>query len=277
MVFADGRGRVVGEIKSNGTWLELFERFHSFLLIPRGRLYNGIGGLALTLLALSGLVLWWPGRGEWNAAFRIVRRGSWKGVVYDLHRVGGALMLGFVVLFGLTGGYFTWPGAYRGLASALLATQPKQVAAPVRTTGAHIPTGELVASARRAVPGMQLVRVLIPRDEKQAVTVTLADGRTKEDRKRKTILLTMHPHSGEVLAIEDYRKRQAGDRVVSWLGPLHTGHFGGIGVKVIWALAGLSLPALFVTGFLMWCNRVLAPRLIRQASPKGELAGSQGD
>jgi uncharacterized iron-regulated membrane protein len=277
MVYADARGRVVGEINTKGTWLELCEQFHSFLLIPKGRLYNGIAGLVLVGLALSGFVLWWPGRGQWNTAFRIVRRSNWKGLVYDLHRVGGAVMLSFVVLSGITGGYFTWPAVYKRLAGSILATQPKPVAAPVRTEGRRLPVDQLVASAQAEAPGTKLVRVLIPRGEKEAVTVVLAHGQTPDDRRRKTSQLTMHPHSGEVLAFDDYRQRRAGDHVVSWLGPLHTGHFGGVGVRVAWALAGLSLPALFVTGFLMWCNRVLAPRLGRRRVLEAELKTAGGD
>ncbi|HEX4951202.1 MAG TPA: PepSY-associated TM helix domain-containing protein [Blastocatellia bacterium] len=264
MVFADAEGRVVGEVNNKGTWLELCEQFHSFLLLPKGRLYNGIAGLVLVGLALSGLYLWWPARGKWNTAFRIVRRSNWKGWVYDLHRVGGALMLGFIVLSGITGGYFTWPAVYKDIAAALLPTKPKPKPAAVLTEGTRLPIDQLVAAAQQAVPETRLVRVLVPNGNKQAVTVVLAHGSTKEDRNRNTSQLTMHPYSGAVLALDDYRERRVGDDVVSWIGPLHTGHFGGLWVKVIWALAGLSFPALFITGFLMWCNRVLAPRLARR-------------
>ncbi len=264
MVFADTEGRVVGEINIKGTWLELCEQFHSFLLIPKGRLYNGIAGLVLVALALSGLYLWWPARGKWNTAFRIVRRSNWKGWVYDLHRVGGALMLGFIVLSGITGGYFTWSAVYKDIVASLLPSKPKQKAAPVLTEGTRLPVDQLVAAAQHAMPETKLVRVLVPKESKQAVTVVLAHGTTRDDRARNTSQLTLHPHSGEVLAIDDYRQRRIGDHLVSWLGPLHTGHFGGFWVKVVWALAGLSLPAMFITGFLMWCNRVLAPRLARR-------------
>ena len=264
MVFADAEGHVVGEINNQGTWLELCEQFHSFLLLPKGRLYNGIAGLVLVALALSGLYLWWPARGQWNTAFRIVRRSNWKGWVYDLHRVGGVLMLGFIVLSGVTGGYFTWPAVYKYIAASLLPSKPIQKAKPVLTEGMRLPVDQLVASAQLALPGTKLVRVLVPNGSKQAVTVVLAHGITKDDRSRNTSQLTMHPYSGELLAIDDYRQRRAGDHLVSWLGPLHTGHFGGFWVKVVWALAGLSLPAMFITGFLIWCNRVLAPRLVRR-------------
>jgi uncharacterized iron-regulated membrane protein len=260
-VFADPQGRVVGEVKPGITWLRLAERFHSVLLIPGGRLPNGIAGLGLVVLAACGVVLWWPARGRWNTAFRIVRRSSWKGILYDLHRVGGIVAFGFIVLFGITGGYFTWPAAYRNITSLILPTTPKLPEGRVAMDGGRRPVDELVANAQRAVPETTLVRVLTPRERGQPVTIVLAHGPTPADRLTRTSQLTMNPHTGEMLTVDDFRKRPAGDRLLNWMGPLHGGHFGGFWVRVLWALAGLMLPALFVTGFVMWCNRVVAPRL----------------
>lgn len=256
-VFADPQGRVVGEVKPGWTWLRVVERFHSVLLIPGGRLPNGIAGLGLVALAACGVVLWWPARGRWNSAFRIVRRSSWKGIVYDLHRVGGIVAFGFIVLFGVTGGYFTWPAAYRSITSVILPTTPKLAERLVAMDGGRRPVDELVANARRAVPETSLVRVLTPQERGQPVTIVLAHGPTPADRQTRTSELTMNPHTGETLTVDDFRKRPAGDRVLSWMGPVHGGHFGGFWVRIVWALAGLMLPALFVTGFLMWWNRVV--------------------
>jgi uncharacterized iron-regulated membrane protein len=262
MVFADSQGRVMGERNLSGTWLQVAEQFHSNLMIPKGgRLYNGIAGLILAVLAVSGVVLWWPVRGEWTNALRIVRWSNWKGVNYDLHRVGGAITFAFVFLFCITGAYFTWPAVYRTVASSVMPTKPKPQAAVVRTQGTRLPVDELVAAARIAVPDTQFVRVLVPQGNKEAVTVVLGHGDRREHR--TTSQLRLNPHTAEVLSIDDYRERRAGDHAVSWMPPLHTGHFGNKLIKIIWAVAGLSLPALFLTGFLMWCNRFLAPRLRR--------------
>ncbi len=264
MVYADATGRVVGEVATEGTWLQFFERFHSFLLLPGGRLLNGIAGLALLGLALSGLILWWPERGGWHSAFQIVRRSNWKGLVFDLHRVGGVLSLGFTVLFAITGAYFTWPAAYREVAAAVLPTQNRSGAITVQTDGIRLPIDDLVALAKRAVPGTRLVRVLVPQGNRQSVTVVLGHGDTPFGLRTRTSQVVVHPHTGDVLSLDDFRERRAGDHLVGWLGPLHTGNFGGTVVKVIWAAAGLALPALSITGFLMWKNRVLTPRLARR-------------
>ncbi len=52
---------------------------------------------------------------------------------------------------------------------------------------------------------------------------------------------------------------RAGDIALEWLAKLHFGRFAGIKTKALWAFMGLVPPALFVTGALMWWNRVLQP------------------
>jgi len=65
------------------------------------------------------------------------------------------------------------------------------------------------------------------------------------------------------------------DSVIYWLAYLHFGRVNGIGIpcsgpglcdqttKGIWALFGLAPAVMFVTGAIMWWNRVLRPRLSR--------------
>ena len=70
-----------------------------------------------------------------------------------------------------------------------------------------------------------------------------------------------------------------GDRVIYWLAYLHFGRINGIGIpcsgpglcdqatKAIWAIFGLAPAAMFVTGAIMWWNRVLRPRLASARRP----------
>jgi uncharacterized iron-regulated membrane protein len=66
---------------------------------------------------------------------------------------------------------------------------------------------------------------------------------------------------------------RVGDGVIYWLAFLHFGRVDGIGIpcngpgvcdqttKAIWALFGLAPASMFVTGAMMWWNRVLQPRV----------------
>lgn len=50
-----------------------------------------------------------------------------------------------------------------------------------------------------------------------------------------------------------------GDVFLRWFYYLHFGNFSDWGVKTLWVALGLAPPFLFVTGAIMWWNRVLSP------------------
>ena len=52
---------------------------------------------------------------------------------------------------------------------------------------------------------------------------------------------------------------RVGDNVLYWLAYLHFGRFGGWSTKLVWAVVGLMPPVMFVTGAVMWWNRVIRP------------------
>jgi uncharacterized iron-regulated membrane protein len=261
-VFVHPDGQILGERHLEGTWFELCERFHSNLLIRNGgRWYNGVAGLALAALAITGLYLWWPARGQWASAFRIVRTSNWKGVVYDLHRVGGALTLAFTLMFCITGAYFTWPAVYRNIIASILPTKQKAPAPKVSPGPARQPLDTLVAAGQRSVPDGVFVRVVDVNAVRQPVRIVFRHGTVEESYKTSDV--AVDPITGAVLEVNAYADRKVGDNLASFLGPLHTGHFSGLAVKIVWALMGMVLPLMFITGVVMWWNRVAGPRLRR--------------
>lgn len=54
-------GDISQVITRENSWWRFVEDLHNNLLSGRtGRVVNGIGGLSLTLLCLTGIVIWWP-------------------------------------------------------------------------------------------------------------------------------------------------------------------------------------------------------------------------
>ena len=51
------------------------------------------------------------------------------------------------------------------------------------------------------------------------------------------------------------------DTILYWIASVHFGRFGGTATKLSWFVIGLVPPALFLTGTLMWWNRIIRPRL----------------
>jgi uncharacterized iron-regulated membrane protein len=48
-----------------------------------------------------------------------------------------------------------------------------------------------------------------------------------------------------------------GDELIAWLVKMHFGRYGGMGVRITYVIIGLLPAVMFVTGAIMWWNRVL--------------------
>ena len=59
---------------------------------------------------------------------------------------------------------------------------------------------------------------------------------------------------------EDNFDPRTGDQILYWFSYMHFGRFSGV-TKVTWATIGLVPPVMFVTGVVMWWNRVVRPWL----------------
>jgi len=84
------------------------------------------------------------------------------------------------------------------------------------------------------------------------------------------------PFSNFVDSISDpdaFLGDRPGDIVLSWLTRLHFGRWRGQPLlKAFWAFVGLVPALMFVTGVVMWWNRVLRRRPIREVQEVEESA-----
>jgi uncharacterized iron-regulated membrane protein len=257
--------QVLGVKVNDGSGLlRIMERFHSNLLIPRtGRLVNGIGALALLLLAITGIIIWWPGRRLFRKRLTIKFDASWKRINFDFHHaVGFWGMLGFSLLC-ITGAWFTWPQFFRNTVAGwgYTVTPPQRIAAQRPAGAERLPISELIAAANAAVPGPPVSRVNISAGVNDPIRLNKA-GEGKPFFRTATVI-TVNPYTREVLRVDSLDTKASGDRILSWMAPLHIGNFGGMTIKVIWFLLGLTMPALFVSGFIMWWQRVVKNKWLR--------------
>jgi uncharacterized iron-regulated membrane protein len=271
---------VLGEDRYRNKFLQWVYDLHVNLLAGKtGVLLNGIGGFALALMALSGIVIWWPGRRFWRTGFVYARRAGWKRQNYDVHKLLGLSSAGFLLLLGVTGSYWTWPKEYEA-ALAWLTRGPAKTSAPkvAPTDPAQWQDLEaILASARAALPEGQpsLFRFAAKPGETHSLKRILpTDWRTQGD---DTVYID--PATARVVHIDLHAEQPLGVRLQRDIYALHFGTFGGHGTRVLWLLIGLTPLVLFVSGLLMYWNRVLVKRRaawnrpVRQAerAPEEEL------
>jgi uncharacterized iron-regulated membrane protein len=158
---------------------------HGDLLLGKpGRFVNGIGSALVTLIALSGIVIWWPGVKNWRRSLAVSWKANFARFNWDLHSAIGFWSSWLVLIWGISGLYLCFPQTFNSVFNVL------------------------------------------------------------------------DPH-------ERYS-----DIILLWLTRLHFGRFSPT-AEVVWTILGLVPAVSFVTGALMWWNRVL-----RKQTPKSEKEGT---
>jgi len=91
-------------------FMEWLADLHDNLLYePLGRVVNGIGGAATTLLCITGVVIWWPGIDTWRRALTVSWKADAKAFNWGLHRAVGIWSVAFILFWGISGIYLAVP------------------------------------------------------------------------------------------------------------------------------------------------------------------------
>ncbi len=82
-----------------------------------GRIVNGVGLVLILVLAFTGAIIWWPGIKHWRRALSIDWRTHFARLNWDLHSAIGFWCFLFVLVWGISGVYLSFPGSFTSLFS----------------------------------------------------------------------------------------------------------------------------------------------------------------
>lgn len=249
-------GQVLGVRPNKLEFLDYVHQLHIRLAWQRpsdpGKKIMSWAGVAMLLLLLSGLFLWWPLK-----RFR-VRRASGRPFWFDLHNTVGIFSLLFLFVLTVTGimiGFerTTTPMLYK-LTGSKPSEMPKTVPAP--PPGAQpISVDQAVEIARNTLPGAAPLYVLIP-GPRGAYRIALRYPEDLTPGGRSRVIVDQY--TGQVLFAEGSRTAPAGARLVNANRAIHTGDIFGIPSKIVMSLASLLLVLQAASGLVMWWKRIRA-------------------
>jgi len=95
-------------------------RLHDELLFDRtGKYVNGAASAAVTLLVLTGAIVWWPGISRWRRSVGVNLRAGWKRINWDLHSAIGFWLFLFMLVWGVSGIYLGIPEPFANFVDAI--------------------------------------------------------------------------------------------------------------------------------------------------------------
>jgi uncharacterized iron-regulated membrane protein len=260
------RGTIVrdGSLASwPGEWMFLLH--DSLLAGPVGETIVGFEGLGLLFLAITGPIVWWPGRKRLKQGLKVVTgRGAdlqWR----TLHRAGGALIAVVLVMSATTGVLMVWKPEFRDALRIVTPVTDKPAPKVAEQPGtAMVPLDRLVAKAR-AEYGMTPLRQIRFSDGGRVAAIFLESDLTIRAEGAKQIYYNRYDGSDVGHYVSG--TLPAGTEIVDWLITLHSGMFGGTLTRILMAIAGLSLAGLSASGLWLWYSRTSRARK-RTASPR---------
>ncbi|MGD1091866.1 MAG: PepSY-associated TM helix domain-containing protein [Bryobacteraceae bacterium] len=264
-------GQELGAIPRNRSWLSVVRTLHETLLVgPKGRRINGGGAVFLMLLNVTGMVIWWPGLRTWTRALLVDFARTWRRVNFDLHRAVGFWTIALVSFWAISGIYFGWPRetfAFVDRISPVITAKPPSVTVEPQRGLPEPDLRQMIAQARVLDPGTTLKGVSFPANRRAPLLVFMQRANTVGFDYTDTLFFD--PYTGQYLSTWKYGVNQSlGDWIIWSQIPLHFGTYWGLGVKIIWAILGLSIPLLTVTGALMYWNRYLRKKWKHLRAPR---------
>jgi uncharacterized iron-regulated membrane protein len=261
----------------NGEFMRFLTSMHLALMFPSyyGAQTVGWMGVAMCLFGLSGIILWWPRKGQWRQAL-LMKRGT-KGfrLNRDLHGVIGFWSLPVFMILSISGVYLVFPTTFGDGVKAMLphesTLEHREIDAATVASIANLDAltpDDAAKLALAAVPEARLHSVQLPPGDEGTYMVTLMPHYAGEGA--PTISAFVGP-GASVAAVVDPRQDPMGTRILDWMKALHFGLGLGVVWKVLVFLSGF-LPLLFaITGLRMWQIR----RAQKRAIPDGLAAPAE--
>ena len=218
--------------------LDNFKRDGSF---SWGKNLVGYATLALAVILLSGLAIWWPrNRKILRSRLKIQTRKGWFRFFYDLHVSGG--FYATLLLLALTLTVLTWSfGWYRTGFSWLLGAEVQTSRTQAHRGGQAEASGRDKKGAPATAHWQEAYEQLRSGHPDVDITVS-ADG---------TASLPRNPFAN----------------VRGLVYSLHTGTWGGWPTRILYFFAALIGTALPLTGYYLWIRRLVSRS---RRKPSGE-------
>ena len=252
-------GKVIEVFNRRKSFFSQVEMLHRFLLTGNGGIGKTIVGIStffFFFILITGIILWWPKNKKiLKQRLKIKSDAGWKRLNHDLHLVTGfysSLLLLIIVITGLVMSY-NWinMGIFAITGSKMENAEPP---VSIYQSGIKPVDINIVSSlAESQFTSSEFYMLRAPKDSLGIFTVSVLPFGAME-----TALDTyfIDQYSGKLIGSNKASEKNTGQRIRSYIKPIHTGAIYGLPTKILSFILCLLTLIFPVTGVIMWRNRV---------------------
>ena len=214
-----------------------------------------LGGLMMVSI-LTGLYLWWP-VGGFRQVFALRLNKGMMRLLMDLHRWLGLLSAGALLVLAFTGLQLSYPQ----ILELVIGTQDmghgndgKPVLSSARPSTRPVSLEAAEFMARGPFPRAKLRRVTTPVGENGTYRINLRQS-GEINQKHPFTMVWVDRWSGQIKSVRDPSLFSSGEKLMTWMWPLHTGEALGEAGRFAWFLVGLCPAYFYISGLLYWLHK----------------------
>jgi len=262
------------DVTKRFTYIMLKLHTDMFAGLP-GKLFLGLMGIPFIVAVISGIVVYAPSMRKLK--FGTYRAGRPRVVRWlDVHNLSGILLVTWTLVVGATGVINTWADLVVKIWQfgqlAEMTAPCKDKPPPTHYTSVQA----AVDTVQRLEPGMTPAFIAFPGSfftSKNHYAVFMRGNTPVTSRLLKPALI-----DAETGKLTDSRELPWYVATLLLSQPLHFGDYGGMTLKIIWAVLDVITIAVLGTGLYLWLrrrkSRVSVERMIAATSQDTQLAGS---
>ena len=242
----------------------IYEFHRNVLLGNFGSNIVGLAGFLLMTSAFTGLIIAWPrSRSGWKRIVWVKVRAGATRILYDLHRSWGAVLCALLLLATATGSTLVYLNYARDIVNVFSPVAPFPVVPWRQNPLDDWPSFEAIAArVDTAYPDRQVAEIHLP--SKPTAGYLFYLRKAGDVHRLGDTLVWVHSGTGEILFERSDRNRSAGEKLMHWLFPLHSGTAFGQAGKIAMFLTGLAPLLLVLTGLWVWARKRRAERMEEQ-------------
>lgn len=250
-------GQVLDVYNKRESFFFKVEMLHRFLLGGQnsiGKTIIGLSTLSFLIITLTGIVLWWPK----NKKILIQRLkfktdGSFKRLNHDLHIVTGFYTSLFLLVIIFTGLVMAFNWVNKGI----FTLTGSSMESPEPPSSVYQPGRKAISMAQAIqmidLKAVEFYTIRTPKDSAGIYAVNVLP-KGSMDNKAETYFVDQY--SGAVIGQLKFADKNLGQRIRSYIKPIHTGELFGMPTKIINFILALVTFSFPITGVIMWLNRI---------------------
>jgi uncharacterized iron-regulated membrane protein len=267
---------VRGAQQGGDGWLRTMFFWHANMMVRdrSGREVGGWFGVAMCVLAVTGIIMQWPKRRRWRQAVTISSKSRGYRLLREVHGAIGFWSWLVLLIVSFSGVWLSFPQAFNGWAAAVGVRDLRPGIAgsgKVATVEGATPLNAdgVAALAMAAAPGKPLRWISIPARADQPYRVMLGEAHSL------ATVAFVDPFAQRVTELRDPRDYAFAERIVASMHAIHDGSGLGVWWRALVFFSGL-LPAIFaVSGILMWVGKYRTRRKMTRG--RFDIASAPGE